>query len=69
MGENSNNIEARFTTNQQGIRIKVCCASCEHRRLTDKHRICRFTKRRVESGHVCRRWEMSEALGSLCSKL
>lgn len=55
-------IESNFTKNPYGITIKECCASCKYRLLMSRKRSCKITKRTVDSGHVCRKWEMAEFL-------
>lgn len=49
-----------FATNDCGIRIKKCCASCKHKCLTTSQRTCsRHGGQEVEQGHVCPEWEMN----------
>ena len=49
-----------FVTNDCGIRIKKCCASCKHKCLTASQRICsRHGDEVVEQRHVCPEWEMN----------
>ena len=53
-----------FVRNPAGIRIKVCCASCAWKILTESlvTRKCRRWRKRVKPRHCCRCWRMSEAL-------
>jgi hypothetical protein len=56
-----------FVRNPYGIRIKVCCASCQWKQLTSSlvTRKCRRLKKRVKPRHCCRLWGMSDALREL----
>ena len=52
--------------NRYGIAVKKCCASCQHKCLTDNaERKCALTNRRVKSKQKCSDWELSEKLESL----
>ena len=50
-----------FTRNPYGIRIKMCCASCEHKRITRSMtaRFCKEHARGVQSSDLCECWKMS----------
>ena len=56
-----------FVRNPAGIRIKVCCASCQWKQLTSSlvTRKCRRLKKRVKPRHCCRLWGMSDGLREL----
>lgn len=49
--------------NRYGVRIKVCCASCQHKAfdLVDD-RICMRRQCRVDRQEVCSLWTMSDAV-------
>ena len=48
--------------NKNGIEIKACCASCQHRLMTVDDRICGLTKASVASDYSCNRWRMEKLL-------
>ena len=56
-----------YVVNPYGLRIKVCCASCQWKQLTSSlvTRKCRRLKKRVKPRHCCRLWGMSDALREL----
>lgn len=52
-----------FVKNPDGVSIKVCCASCEHKAYGDSvvFRKCLFSGRtQMRPGDCCSHWEMSE---------
>lgn len=53
-----------FIKNYYGIRIKICCASCEHKDLTRAvtERYCKEHARKVQACDVCPKWKMSRQL-------
>ena len=62
----STNFEREMLVNRYGIAVKKCCASCQHKCLTDNaERKCALTNRRVKSKQKCSDWELSEKLESL----
>lgn len=54
----------KWVRNEQGIRVKKCCASCAHKDLTRAvtKRYCSISGECVEPHHVCESWEMSEQM-------
>lgn len=58
-----------FTRNPYGIRIKMCCASCQHkaisRLLTVRH--CKEHARKVQSSELCECWKMASQLKNVGS--
>ena len=49
--------------NAYHIKVKVCCASCQHKEvLKDGSRICNQMKLIVEAASVCQQWQMSDGL-------
>lgn len=48
--------------NKNGVEVKVCCASCIHRRVKEKGRFCRLDNSPVASGHSCISWRMDPRL-------
>lgn len=50
-----------FTKNNFGIGICECCASCKHRQLDNRTRICLAGEGAVPSNYVCGQWEMSDS--------
>lgn len=48
--------------NCHGIEVKLCCASCEHRKLTNKGRRCGISGETVGSGYCCSNWELSDGM-------
>lgn len=53
-----------FTRNPYGIRIKMCCASCEHKVISRSAtvRYCKEHARKVMSSELCECWKMSSIL-------
>ena len=59
----SNTFEREMLVNRYGIAVKKCCASCQHKCLTDiAERKCELTGRRVKGKQKCNDWELSEKL-------
>ena len=55
--------EIKFELNQFGIAVKVCCASCALKKYSyDGKRLCSLNNEKVETLHICRKWQMSEGL-------
>ena len=62
----NNQFVREMLVNRYGIAVKKCCASCQHKCLTDfAERKCALTNRRVKSRQTCTDWELSEGLSSL----
>jgi len=53
-----------FTRNPYGIRIKMCCASCQYKVLTRalSARFCKEHARKVQSMDFCPKWKMANKL-------
>lgn len=53
-----------FTRNPYGIRIKMCCASCEHKDLTRSltERYCKEHARKVKPSGFCQNWKINSVL-------
>ena len=53
-----------FTRNPYDIRIKKCCASCEHKVLTRAFsaRFCKEHARKVQSSDLCPKWKIARHL-------
>ena len=50
-------------TNRYGVRVKRCCASCQHRCiLKDGSRLCANAMVIVEQKFECSRWRMGDGL-------
>ena len=56
----------QWTRNDQGIRVKKCCASCAHKDLTRavSKRYCSISGVCVDPLNVCESWEMSDQMKS-----
>ena len=53
----------KFKRNENGINIKVCCASCKFREFSQEgERICGRTKKDVKASHHCKKWELHNQL-------
>lgn len=50
-----------FVRNNYGIKIVKCCASCEHKALDNRSRLCTIGEGIVASSHCCKNWQMAEA--------
>ena len=52
--------------NRYGIKVKRCCASCQHKCLDNfATRTCELTGQKVRSKQKCDEWQMSEQLEML----
>jgi hypothetical protein len=58
-----------FTRNPYGIRIKMCCASCEHKAISRLQtvRFCKEHTRKVQSSDLCLKWKMASQLKNVGS--
>lgn len=54
----------QWVRNEQGIRVKKCCASCAHKDLTRaiSKRYCSISGGYVDPLDVCESWEMSDQM-------
>lgn len=49
--------------NVNRLKIKRCCASCEHKEIDENgKRTCRLKAMRVERRYRCKEWQLSEGL-------
>lgn len=49
--------------NDYGIKVKRCCASCQHKYIiNDGTRLCLEEKRPVSQNYRCKKWQMSYGL-------
>ena len=49
--------------NAHGVKVKRCCASCEHKCIEkDGTRVCAQMMLKVEQKFKCKQWEMSDGL-------
>ena len=52
-----------YVRNKHGLRVKVCCASCDKKVFdTLYNRRCQLTGKRVHPSDSCSRWQMSQEL-------
>jgi len=54
--------EVRMVVNAHGIKIKVGCMSCQHRKIFEGVRQCGITDIEVESTEVCDCWQLSDGM-------
>ena len=53
----------KYERNENGINVKVCCASCKFREFEQEgDRICGRTQKYVVSSHRCKKWELHQQL-------
>ena len=59
-----------YVRNPYGLRIKVCCASCQWKQLTESlvTRKCRRLKKRVKPRHCCGFWGMSDGINTIAGE-
>ena len=62
--------EYEYVVNPYGLRIKVCCASCHWKQLTESlvTRKCRRLKKRVKPRHCCGFWGMSDGINTIAGE-
>jgi hypothetical protein len=49
--------------NTYGIKVKKCCASCQHKCIeTDGIRVCAMMMIKVEQKFKCKQWQMNDGL-------
>jgi len=63
-------VVSEYTTNRNGVKIKKCCASCQHHQPVDQngpHRLCTFNgaKKIVFKFELCRSWGISDAINDI----
>ena len=57
--------EIRITSvrNAYGVKVKRCCASCQHKCIEiDGTRFCALTMIKVEQKSKCKQWQMSDGM-------
>ena len=58
--------EVEMLTNEYGIMIKKCCASCDNKEYDEQGlRCCRLTGKHVRGKGLCDNWSMNEGLKCL----
>ena len=56
-------MKRKFTRNEHGVKVKMCCASCQKRKITSEEgRVCGLSGKPVSGCHRCKHWEMSRRL-------
>lgn len=53
-----------FTRNGYGVRIRKCCASCRHKAIDSRLRLCMKGEGHVSPTSVCEMWECNPPLMS-----
>ena len=49
--------------NAHGVKVKRCCASCQHKCIeTDGTRVCALKMMVVEQKYKCKQWQMSDGM-------
>ena len=49
--------------NEQGIKVRKCCASCQHKCIdNDGVRFCAVESKNVSQKYKCKKWQMSDGL-------
>ena len=58
-----NKMRITSVRNAQGVKVKRCCASCQHKCIKlDGTRLCSLTMTEVKQKFKCKQWQMSEGL-------
>ena len=58
-----NKQEVTCASNAYGVKVKRCCASCQHKEITNEGaRGCALMKLKVEQMFECQQWQMSDGL-------
>ncbi len=58
--------DVEMLTNEYGIKIKKCCASCDNKEYDEQGlRCCRLTGKHVRGKGLCDNWSMNEGLKCL----
>ena len=61
--QTTDKIQQQCVKNAYGIRVKRCCASCQHKSVRDHGiRNCLLTQLIVNQNDVCPLWQMSDGL-------
>ena len=58
-----NNMKITSVRNAHGVKVKRCCASCQHKCIeSDGTRICAQMMIKVEQKFKCKQWQMSDGV-------
>ena len=58
-----NNMIIRSVRNAHGVKVKRCCASCQHKCIeSDGTRICALMMLKVQQKFKCKKWQMSDGM-------
>ena len=58
-----NNMKITSVRNAYGVKVKRCCASCQHKCIEkDGTRVCAQMMIKVEQKFKCKQWQMSDGL-------
>ena len=56
-------MKKQFTRNEHGVKVKMCCASCQKRKITSEEgRACGLSGKPVSGCNRCKHWEMSRRM-------
>lgn len=56
-------IKITSVRNAHGVKVKRCCASCEHKDIdSEGTRICQLMQLKVQQRFRCKQWQMSKGL-------
>ena len=58
-----NNMKITSVKNAYGVKVKRCCASCQHKCIEkDGTRVCAQMMIKVEQKFKCKQWQMSDGV-------
>ena len=58
-----NNMKITSVRNAYGVKVKRCCASCQHKCIEkDGTRVCAQMMIKVEQKFKCKQWQMSDCV-------
>ena len=58
-----NNMIVRSVRNAHGVKVKRCCASCQHKCIeSDGTRVCALMMLKVQQRFKCKKWQMSDGM-------
>ena len=58
-----NNMKITSVRNAYGVKVKRCCASCQHKCIEkDGTRVCAQMMIKVEQKFKCKQWQMSDGM-------
>ena len=59
----SQKIRITSVRNAHGVKVKRCCASCQHKCIeSDGTRVCALMMLKVQQKFKCKKWQMSDGL-------